>query len=958
MRRFRTAAFHGLHLTATLGCLVAAVSLSSAQQAVSVPAQQAVSVPVQQSIALKPVAQANRIAHHPDLRATVALPGHRPSWAIPANLSTNPVDTGTALHLTLVLSRAPAVQAAFVKLLADQQTPGSSLYHHWLTPAQVGTLYGPTQADVDQVTAWAGAQGMHVDSVAPSRVLLEITTTVSTASAAFHTGFSYYRLNGEARLAADNDPLIPAALSQVIAAVSGLADVPIVPMNQHHSVPMVPEKPAGPNPGSDPIPEFTNGSSYFITPGDFAVIYDVASVYAGGNTGATVSGKQQHIAIADESDLVPQDIADWAARVGISAYTLNTIQTTAIDPGLGSSQGESTLDAIRTVGSAPGAVTDLLIAGPNQGGVYVSAAYNVNVLLDPILTISWGTCELNAGPTTDTKWDTLFSAAAAEGISVFVSSGDSGAAACDAHGSAPPATQFRSTSAFCASTYATCVGGTQFADTTNPTLYWAATNSSARTSALSYILEGGWNEPTSVTNGVTSYFVRASTGGASLYIAKPSWQTGPGVPNDGQRDEPDVALSSSGHDGYYGCYNLDCETGYFEYFSGTSAAAPGMAAIAALLNTKAGTPQGNLNPLLYRLFNSPAAASIFHDTTVASSGVSGCTTAVPSMCNNSLPGPASLTGGLAGYSVGTGYDLVTGLGSLDVANFLRAAVPVSTALALTTSATTVAPGQAVTFTATLTPAASSVAVPTGTVQFFIDGTAFGTAVSLGSNDSAATSNSFTVAGIHAVTATYSGDTYFSSSAASAVQVVVLSSFTIAATPASLLFTSGATSDNTVTASLSSPNGFAGSIALICSISASTAAFQPSCAVSPSPVTLAGGGTSSATVTILSTMAQASLLPPATGVHPSTVALAGFSGLAALLLALFRRRSALRLFALTFCFVLSLAGLNGCSSSKANASPTPLRSSAGTYTVTINGSGTQSGTSAVVTASTTFAVTIQ
>jgi hypothetical protein len=99
-----------------------------------------------------------------------------------------------------------------------------------------------------------------------------------------------------------------------------------------------------------------------------------------------------------------------------------------------------------------------------------------------------------------------------------------------------------------------------------------------------------------------------------------------------------------------------------------------MAGIDALLNQKIGAPQGNLNPGLYALAKNPGNR-VFHDITVASSGVSSCDPSVPSMCNNSTASPTSLTGGLAGYTVGPGYDLVTGLGSIDVANLLASWTP-------------------------------------------------------------------------------------------------------------------------------------------------------------------------------------------------------------------------------------------------------------------------------------------
>ena len=94
-----------------------------------------------------------------------------------------------------------------------------------------------------------------------------------------------------------------------------------------------------------------------------------------------------------------------------------------------------------------------------------------------------------------------------------------------------------------------------------------------------------------------------------------------------------------------------------------------MAGVAALLGQKFGGPQGNLNPRLYALAANPGNG-VFHDVTIATSGVSNCDVAVPSLCNNTTPGPSGLSGGLPGYLVGVGYDQVTGLGSIDVGNLL------------------------------------------------------------------------------------------------------------------------------------------------------------------------------------------------------------------------------------------------------------------------------------------------
>ena len=376
-------------------------------------------------------------------------------------------------------------------------------------------------------------------------------------------------------------------------------------------------------------------------------------------------------------------------------------------------------------------------------------------------------------------WDTLFAQAASEGISVFVASTDSGAAACDTWSVAAPAYQVRSVNYICSSSYATCVGGTEFADTASPGTYWSSANGSGLSSALGYIPEGAWNDPTEMVNGVPQYVVLGTGGGASMYVPKPAWQTGTGVPADGARDLPDLAFPASGHDGYYACFDtatINCSGGSFTYFAGTSAAAPSMAGVAVLLNQKAGGRQGNLNPLLYRL---AGTAGVFHDATPASSGVVNCDVTIPSMCNNSVPGPTSLTGGLAGFSLTAGYDQATGNGSLDVYNFLVAATASTTgtaktptSLLVTSPATSVNNNGSATFTATL----SAGGTPTGTVQFYVNTVAAGAPMPL-SGGKAVASLSFSAAGDDLVSAIYSGDSTYAASTAPGIPFEVVGAAT-------------------------------------------------------------------------------------------------------------------------------------------------------------------------------------
>lgn len=204
------------------------------------------------------------------------------------------------------------------------------------------------------------------------------------------------------------------------------------------------------------------------------------------------------------------------------------------------------------------------------------------------------------------------------------------------------------------SPFVTAVGGTSFTgDVSNASTYWNSTNNSNSGSAISYIPEASWNGGNDAATG----------GGASLFFAKPSWQAGPGVPADNARDVPDIALAADpSHDGYLVCDTGYCQNGGFRRSSdnvlnpigGTSAGAPSMAGIMSLLVQRYGS-QGNINATLYSL--GANASSAFHDITSGTNIVN---------CRANSPNcPAALA---YGYSTNTGYDQVTGWGTIDANN--------------------------------------------------------------------------------------------------------------------------------------------------------------------------------------------------------------------------------------------------------------------------------------------------
>ncbi len=627
-----------------------------------------------------------------DAETRVVLRGQHAPWALAQN-SQEAVPGDTMLgHLMLVLKRSLQRQKAFEQFLRQQQDPASPNYHRWLTPMQMGKRFGVSQHDVDAVSEWLRDQGLRVDSVANSRMMIDFSGNASEVAAAFGIKLRYYRVGGEQRMATARDPQIPAALAGVIQSVSGLYTTKDRP---HYGAgrAQVPAQGAG---SVLPAAMFNcsgGDCNYFIFPADFAAIYDLNSIYDQG-----IDGTGQTIAIIGRARVYNPDIENFESLSGLEVKVPTVIvPPLGEDPGPAAGTGgiasndqlEATLDVMRATSVAPGADIDLIVSTDDNGesGLRIAAAYAVDT--DPIpaqiMNISFGACEADRSKSDVQFWDSLFSQAAGEGISVVVASGDSGAAGCDRYFETPPEKQIASPNYICASSYATCVGGTEFADAAEPTGSWSQSNGKGYESALGYIPEGAFNEPFDY-RGVPQ--AASSGGGVSAYIATPSWQTGTGVPGIEGRYTPDVAFSASSHDGYFGCLAAtpppsgSCVVqngGFsFEYFFGTSAAAPDMAGIAALLNENFQSSQGALNPRLYQLAANPANA-VFHDVTVASSGVSGCAVTKPSMCNNSTPSAKGLSGGLSGYLVTPGFDEVTGLGSIDGASLLANWMPSVTA---------------------------------------------------------------------------------------------------------------------------------------------------------------------------------------------------------------------------------------------------------------------------------------
>jgi pseudomonalisin len=531
-------------------------------------------------------------------------------------------------RMILQLEPRPGAKAEIEQLLLDQQDPASALYHRWLTPAEFGARFGLADADLELVTRWLTAAGFTVEEVAKGRGWINFSGVAFQVEQAFATEMHDYRVDGTIRHANSIDPSIPRSLARLVGGVVSL-----------HSFPR-PARHSGIHPVSGLRPRSNQGGSHYLVPADFATIYDLDSAYRSGN-----NGSGQSIAIVARTDIKLSDVRTFRSTFGLPVNDPVFVHN-GPDPGIVSGEeGESDLDTQWAGAVAPGATIKLVISASTNtsDGVLLSAQYIVDQNLAPVASSSYGLCESQMGASEIFFYDNLLSQGAAQGITSLAVAGDAGASDCSAPNSSTGTV--RDVDNPCSSPHNTCVGGTQFDDTANPAAYWAATNDPITMgSALSYIPEMAWNESGNVAGGSGLW---STGGGASSFFPKPSWQVAPGVPADGHRDVPDVALSAAAHDGYLGFLE-----GVPEIFSGTSVAAPSFAGLMAMVVQRTASRQGNANPALYRLAAAQyggSGAAVFHDITIG---------------NNSVPG-------VTGYSCGTGYDQVTGLGSVDGAVLLE-----------------------------------------------------------------------------------------------------------------------------------------------------------------------------------------------------------------------------------------------------------------------------------------------
>ena len=727
-------------------------------------------------------------------------------------------------RMLLLLNRPPEREAALEQFLQAVHAPGSATYHKWLTPEQFGQQFGPADSDLQAASAWLASQGLIVAKTSKSRQFIEFSGTAGAVRDAFHTEIHQYSVNGETHYANAGEIKIPAALAPLIVGVSPINDFRAKPMLR------VLGQATYLRSSHTATPQWTlpNGAKtiYALAPEDFATQYDLAPLYKSG-----VNGAGQTIGIINESNIDLSLVAAYQKLFSLSSGVPQLV-IDGSDPGdLEGVDVEAYLDVEESGAVAPGAQVNLYIG--NSSGLFTGTFNSGTDDVDPlymaalraeednqasVLSVSFGNCEGFMLQSGNALWSALWEQAAAQGQTVLVSSGDSGSAGCDDANDQWTTEYGLAVNGLASTPWDVAVGGTDFYYSDYATggasmaSLWNQTNDTSNGSLKAPLPEQVWDtvygfNAAGPYKQLTTVSIPAGGGGASSCIdsaenasgsglpfvcfnvgtqalygyAKPSWQSGAGVPNDGVRDIPDVSLfaaAGTNLSAYPICAQAgDCVADssgeeQITLVGGTSASAPAMAGIMALVNQKYGR-QGQANFTLYPLAHQ--APSAFHDITLGSNNMT---------CVEGSPGCSLDTNGdgfysLQKYSAGVGYDLATGMGSVDASVLVNnwnsiTFKPTTTTLQISPSTAQVGAPVAATIDV---KSSSGGGTPQGNVTILADPTS-ASAPSLGvfvlSSGSATASLTDLPGGTYQVWAQYGGDGTFAPSQSAPQSVTITS----------------------------------------------------------------------------------------------------------------------------------------------------------------------------------------
>jgi subtilase family serine protease len=732
-----------------------------------------------------------------------------------------PVADDFPMRRMLVMLNRPAGREATRQLfLREIHTQNSPRFHKWASPQEYGQQFGANDEDIQAVTAWLASHGFSVDRVTSSRTMIEFSGTAAQVRQALHVEIHQYAAAGRSFYANDREISVPQAIA---ARIRNFAPLNTFQPTSYVASAGTAKLSRGLH-GEAPTYTLTanNAPFYALAPEDFATQYDLGPVY---NAGTDGSG--QTIGIIGGTNLNLAIVNSYRQLFNLSGDNTQVI-VDGEDPGDGLTPNvEALLDVELSGAIAPNATVNFYVAGGQlfQNNLALAALRAVEDDQASVISLSYGTCEPLLGEAGNQLWTSLWEQAAAQGQTVLVASGDTGPGAClgdilvDENGDEETfgltANGLGSTpwnvsvggSDFYYSDYAT--GGTSIAT------LWSQTNDANLGSLKAPLPEQPWDSalglniiptfasvdgvmflqgtvPSSAGGGTASNCAQETAWSATQLptciagYAKPVWQQGTGVPNDGVRDLPDVSLFAANGPNLSAwaiCAEPgDCASGATSTVTlvgGTSTSTPAMAGIMALINQKYGR-QGQADYTLYAL--AQQQPNVFHDITLGMNDVV-CIAGTPPPpllpipgCTDLYPDSAPPTYSFGMYGAGTGYDLASGLGSFDanelISNWTKVALsPTITTLQL--SPTTINHGLPIALTASVA-ASSGSSTPTGGIVLQTNplSSLHGNAPIPLSNGAASANITTLPGGSYQVEAQYGGDGVFGASSSSPVAVTI------------------------------------------------------------------------------------------------------------------------------------------------------------------------------------------
>ena len=545
--------------------------------------------------------------------------GIRP--AIPSGSSNLGALTGsTQINATVALTpRDPAALAAYAQAVS---TPGSSVYHQYLSVAQFAQQFGATPSDIAAVRSSLASHGLTVGSVTANGLSIGIGGSASKIGGTFSTSFRRYRLRSGREVFANTSA--PTVASNLAARVQGVFGLNTLPQAQPQGLEQAHATGGQDTPSLDasttadtPCPSATSegNADLAYTANQIASAYGLDNLYGQGDVGAGAT-----VALYELEPFTSSDIKQYQKCYGTQAV----ITTTPVDGGPINPQiGEAALDIEDVIGLAPKAAINVYQGPNNSQGQFDTYQAMIADDTAQVISTSWGMCEQYLGQAAAGAENMLFEEAATQGQTIFAAAGDHGADDCQTG-------QNRAVDDPASQPFVTGVGGT----------------------SLELPLEGSpqsevvWND---------SPGGHATGGGVSMFWPQPNYQKPVALSQSSIkcfitmttacREVPDVSADADPDTGYVIFYD-----GEWLAYGGTSAAAPTWAALAALADVSStcaapGTtlgfkPIGFANPALYQAA-ADGYASNFNDVTSGSNSFDGVT----------------------GYRAQSGYDMASGLGT-------------------------------------------------------------------------------------------------------------------------------------------------------------------------------------------------------------------------------------------------------------------------------------------------------